>query len=101
MCIRDRHNNDTIRTEHSSNNITIVGYRVTRAEKTHIRSLIEAQTENYKREQDSKAQITKQTRELDRLPAWSTNSTDLNLIEVVWSWMVGFIMRDGKMSGKG
>ena len=95
------HNNDTIRAEHSSNNITSVGYRATRVEKTHIRSLIEAQTENYKREQDRKAQITKQTRELDRLPAWPANSTDLNLIEVVWSWMVGFIMRDGKMSGKG
>ena len=42
----------------------------------------------YRREQDKKAQMTKQTRELDRLPAWPPNSPDLNLIEVVWSWMV-------------
>ena len=35
--------------------------------------------------------MTKQTRELDRLPAWPPNSPDLNLIEVVWSWMVRFI----------
>ena len=32
--------------------------------------------------------MTKQTNELERLPAWPPNSPDLNLIEVVWSWMV-------------
>ena len=42
----------------------------------------------YRRPQDRKAQMTKQTRELGRLPAWPPNSPDLNLIEVVWSWMV-------------
>ena len=35
--------------------------------------------------------MTKQTKELDRLPAWPPNSPDLNLIEVVWSWMVRWI----------
>ena len=35
--------------------------------------------------------MTKQTRELERLPAWPPNSPDLNLIEVVWSWMVRWI----------
>ena len=39
--------------------------------------------------------MTKQTRELNRLPAWPPNSPDLNLIEVVWSWMVKWI-RDGE-----
>ena len=39
--------------------------------------------------------MTKQTRELHRLPAWPPNSPDLNLIEVVWSWMVKSI-RDGE-----
>ena len=51
---------------------------------------------HYKREQDRKAQLTKQTRELDRLPAWPPNSPDLNLIEIVWSWMCHDISR---MSG--
>ena len=37
--------------------------------------------------------MTKQTRELERLPAWPPNSPDLNLIEVVWSWMVKWIVR--------
>ena len=32
--------------------------------------------------------MTKQTREIDRLPAWPPNSPDLNLVEIVWSWMV-------------
>ena len=35
--------------------------------------------------------MTKQTRELDWLPAWPPNSLDLNLVEVVWSWMVRWI----------
>ena len=30
-------------------------------------------------------------RELERLPSWPPNSPDLNLIEVVWSWMVRWI----------
>ena len=40
-------------------------------------------------------QKTKQTRELDRLPAWPPNSPDLNLIEIVWSWMVQDIAKGG------
>ena len=82
------HNNNTIRASHADNNINIVGYTATPAEKQQIRDLIEEQTRNYRRPQDRKAQMTKQTRELDRLPAWPPNSPDLNLIEVVWSWMV-------------
>ena len=39
--------------------------------------------------------MTKQTRELERLPAWPPNSPDLNLIEVVWSWMVLDIAQGG------
>ena len=39
--------------------------------------------------------MTKQTRELDRLPAWPPNSPDLNLIEIVWSWMVHSIAKGG------
>ena len=54
-----------------------------------------AQVQHYKREQDRKAQRTKQTRELERLPAWPPNSPDLNLIEIVWSWMVQDIAKGG------
>ena len=39
--------------------------------------------------------MTKQTRELHRLPAWPPNSPDMNLIEVVWSWMVQAIVSKG------
>ena len=82
------HNNSSIRAEHARRGLTIVGYTATAAQKKRIVSLIQDQTVAYKREQDRKAQVTKQTRELDRLPAWPPNSPDLNLIEVVWSWMV-------------
>ena len=60
-------------------------------QKDHLRQLVMHQTRSYKRMQDKKAQLTKATRELDRLPAWPPNSPDLNLIEVVWSWLVGDI----------
>ena len=89
------HNNDRIRQSHSDNDVEIVGYTATDDDKNNIIALIHAQTHNYRREQDRKAQLTKQTRELDRLPAWPPNSPDLNLIEVVWSWMVKRI-RDGE-----
>ena len=85
------HNNEVIRNSHFDNNIKIVGYHATPAEKQQIVALIQQQTTHYRREQDKKAQITKQTRELNRLPAWPPNSPDLNLIEVVWSWMVRWI----------
>ena len=65
-----------------------VGYTATEDEKEEIRELIRQQCAHYRREQDKKAQMTKQTRELDRLPSWPPNSPDLNLIEIVWSWMV-------------
>ena len=87
------HNNDAIRQSHRENGIVIVGYSATEAEKHAIKELIRAQVRNYRRDQDKKAQMTKQTRELDRLPAWPPNSPDLNLIEVVWSWMVRWIVR--------
>ena len=89
------HNNERIRASHRDNGARIVGYSVTAAEKDEIRALIRTQCEGYRREQDKKAQLTKQTRELTRLPAWPPNSPDLNLIEVVWSWMVKWI-RDGE-----
>lgn len=85
------HNNDDIRRSHHDNGARIVGYSATAAEKAQIVELIREQTQHYRREQDKKAQLTKQTRELDRLPAWPPNSPDLNLIEVVWSWMVRWI----------
>ena len=85
------HNNETIRASHRRHNIRIVGYEATDSEKDEIRAFIRRQVAGYRREQDKKAQMTKQTRELDRLPAWPPNSPDLNLIEVVWSWMVRFI----------
>jgi len=85
------HNNETIRASHRGHNVRIVGYEATEAEKDDIRDLIRQQTVNYRREQDRTAQMTKQTRELNRLPAWPPNSPDLNLIEIVWSWMVRWI----------
>ena len=87
------HNNDDIRSSHTRHGVNIVGYSATEAEKEHIGDLIEEQTQHYRREQDRKAQKTKQTRELRRLPAWPPNSPDLNLIEVVWSWMVKWMRR--------
>ena len=85
------HNNDTIRQSHRDNHVRLVGYSATAAEKEQIKALIRLQVVGYRREQDKRAQMTKQTRELDRLPAWPPNSPDLNLIEVVWSWMVRWI----------
>ena len=85
------HNNETIRASHRAHNVRIVGYNATDAQKDEIRALIRRQCEGYRREQDRRAQMTKQTRELERLPAWPPNSPDLNLIEVVWSWMVRWI----------
>ena len=85
------HNNADIRQSHQEHNINIVGYNATAAEKEEIVELIREQTRHYRREQDKKAQLTKQTRELTRLPAWPPNSPDLNLIEVVWSWMVRWV----------
>ena len=82
------HNNNSIRDSHRNHNVRIVGYTATPAEKEEIRALIRLQVQRYRREQDKKAQMTKQNRELTRLPAWPPNSPDLNLIEVVWSWMV-------------
>ena len=40
-------------------------------------------------------ELTKTTREFSHLPVWPPNSPDLNLIEMVWSWMVGNISRGG------
>lgn len=88
------HNNQSIRDSHRRHAVNIVGYEATEAEKAEIVELIRAQTRHYKRDQDKRAQITKQTRELARLPAWPPNSPDLNLIEVVWSWMVKAIRDD-------
>ena len=82
------HNNATIRESHAQHGVNIVGYTATEDEKDEIRELIRQQCVHYRREQDKKAQMTKQTRELDRLPSWPPNSPDLNLIEIVWSWMV-------------
>ena len=82
------HNNDDIRQSHTDNHARIIGYTATEDEKAEIIRLIRLQVVHYRRDQDKKAQVTKQTRELDRLPAWPPNSPDLNLIEVVWSWMV-------------
>ena len=65
-----------------------MGYEATEAEKREIVRLITEQTRAYRRPQDRQSQITKQTRELRRLPAWPPNSPDLNLIEVLWSWIV-------------
>ena len=87
------HNSDKIRTVHRQQRITIVGYEATEAEKREIVRLITEQTRAYRRPQDRQAQITKQTRELRRLPAWPPNSPDLNLIEVLWSWIVKKISR--------
>ena len=64
------HNNDAIRASHIAHNVNIVGYTATPADKLEIRRLITQQCVHYRREQDRKAQMTKQTRELGRLPAW-------------------------------
>ena len=85
------HNNDIIRECHRQHRVRIVGYSATDAEKEEIRGLIRQQVAGYRRDQDKKAQMTKQTRELERLPAWPPNSPDLNLVETVWSWMVRWI----------
>ena len=85
------HNNAAIRQSHRTHGVNIVGYRATEEEKEEIKALIREQTAHYRRPQDRQAQMTKQTGELDRLPAWPPNSPDLNLIEVVWSWMVRWI----------
>jgi hypothetical protein len=85
------HNNVTIRESHHRHGVRIVGYNVTPEQKEEIKALIRTQYIHYRREQDCKAQMTKQTRELDRLPVWSPNSPDLNLVEVVWTWMVKWI----------
>ena len=77
------HNNETIRESHRQHGVTIVGYEATDAEKAEIVTLIQRQTVHYARDQDRRAQMTKQTRELDRLPAWPPNSPDLNLVEIV------------------
>lgn len=82
------HNSERVREKHREHGVQIVGYHATAAEKEEIVRLITAQTRQYRRDQDRRAQITKQTRELSRLPAWPPNSPDLNLIEIVWSWMV-------------
>ena len=68
------HNNVTIRESHRRHGVNIVGYTATPEDKEHIKDLVREQTRNYRREQDKKAQITKQTRELNRLPAWPPNS---------------------------
>ena len=39
--------------------------------------------------------MAKQTRELDGLPSWPPNPPDLNLVEVVWSWIVYDIAKGG------
>ena len=82
------HNNQDIRDNHRRHQVRIVGYEANAGEKAEIVELIRAQCVHYRREQDKRAQMTKQTRELERLPAWPPNSPDLNLVEVVWSWMV-------------
>lgn len=82
------HNSERVRRMHHARGITIVGYEATDEEKAEITRLITEQTRAYRRPQDRQAQITKQTKELTRLPAWPPNSPDLNLIEIVWSWIV-------------
>ena len=64
------HNNDKIRARHTQHNVRIVGYTATEAQKEQITALIREQVQGYRREQDKKAQITKQTNEFDRLPSW-------------------------------
>ena len=84
------HNPQCIRDTHRAERITIVGYGATEADKREIIRLITEQTRAYRRPQDRQAQVTNQTREMQRLPAWPPNihSPDLDLIEVVWSWIV-------------
>ena len=62
------HNNTTIRESHSQHGVNIVGYTATEDEKDQIRELIRQQCVHYRRAQDKRAQMTKQTREFDRLP---------------------------------
>ena len=62
------HNNEKIRQSHRDHNVRIVGYEATEEEKEQIKDLIRAQTAHYRRPQDRFAQMTKQTRELNRLP---------------------------------
>ena len=63
------HNNQAIRDSHRRHGVRIVVYQATQTEKDEIIELIRAQTRHYRREQDKRTQITKQTRELTRLPA--------------------------------
>ena len=80
------HNNNDVRESHRAHGARIVGYTATPAQKEQIKALIRIQTAaGYRREQDKTAQMTNQTHEFDRLPAWPPNSPDLNLVEVVWS----------------
>ena len=53
------HNNDVIRKSHDDNNVRIVGYSATPADKEAIKALIRVQTAGYRREQDKTAQMTK------------------------------------------
>ncbi len=94
------HNNQTIRDIHENHGVWIVDYEVTEEEKEEIQDLVRLQTRHYRREQDKRAQMTKQTNELDRLPAWPSNSPDLNLIEVVWSWISVTVMVAGRATPK-
>ena len=64
--------NDRIRAIHQRQNIRIVRYDVTDVEKRRFGS-------------ESGAQMMKQTCEIERLPSWTPNYTDLNIIESVWS----------------
>ena len=62
------HNSKRIRQKHTEKGVTLVGYEATDTEKEEIVRLVTHQTRAYRREQDHRAQIIKQTKELDRLP---------------------------------